>query len=118
MKAPRMLCLMLSIACAGLLFSTHALSELKRNPFENKSEVINKKKITAVAESVASKKGPPRITSIIVAGSASLIMSGGEHYRIGERLDGYILAEVYENGARFIKNGRTIDVKIVDDKIE
>ncbi len=116
MKLPRLLYLIMSIAFAGLLFSTHAYSELQRNPFENKSEALNKN--LAEVKKAVRKRFPPRITSVIVAGSDSLIKSGDRYYRVGEIVDDYILTEVYENGALFVMDGKTINVKIIDNEIQ
>ncbi len=115
MKMSRLLNVILSVACTGFLCQSHAFADLQRNPFEKKSEVVNKKTTVVTNKKIVPKKPPPRITSIIVAGSASLIKVGDEHYSIGETINGYTLAEVYESGAVFVKNSKRVDVKIIDD---
>jgi len=119
----------LNFICVGLLCPTDAFSELQRNPFENKLEkkveivkttpvpkkkVVTKNKIAPKEKKIPPKKNPPRITSIIVAGNASLIKVGDKHFRIGETIDDFTLTKVYASGAIFVKDGKNVDVKLLD----
>ena len=66
-----------------------------------------------LAQPVAAIAPPPlELRAVLSAGDTSLANVGGRILRVGEEIDGYRLVAVSEGGARFARDGRSIEVPL------
>jgi len=106
------------------------INEIKNNPFKRPSLTQLNKPESSEVTSIASKKTKTKtkiskkkpadlvkgkkieISAIIFSGKDSMVSVKGKILNIGDVIYDYKLHSVYEGGAVFMRNGKSVDVKV------